>query len=134
MVYGALLALSAAAVFELFVRRYDIPVPDPGDAAAICCSVWPSYLQLFRQFVFVNSGMPNWFPAPATALLIIGVATLAVRRPALLAAILAAFCMPQLLLARVFNAEGMVGARYFLPLLALLALLAAMAWRPLPRG
>jgi hypothetical protein len=133
VVYGGLLAMSAAAVFELFVRRYDMPIPDLATRMRSLFSL-PEYLQLFRQFVFVNSGMPNWFPGPATALLVIGVVVLAVRQPARLAAILAAFCIPQLLLDRLFNAEGMVGARYFLPLLALLALVAAYGLATVAEG
>ncbi len=122
--YSLLYAISAAAVFELFMQRYDIPTPDLAARFRALFSV-SDYLQLVRQFFSVNSGMPSWFPLPATALLAIGVVVLAAERPGLLGAIVAAFCIPQLLLGRLFNAEGMVGARYFLPVLPLLALLAA---------
>ena len=124
LVYAGLLALSARAVWELFVRRYDIPIPDLASQlrSLVCLS---DYVALFRQFVTVNSGMPNWFPWPATVLLVVGLPVLLVRRPVLLAAVLFAFCIPQLLLGRWFNAEGVVGARYFLALLPLLALVAA---------
>lgn len=123
-VYGVALGLSAYAVVELFVGHYDMPVPDWTER--LRALVDPSvYRGLLGQFVAIESGMPNWFPWPATALLAIGVVTSAVCRPALLATIVVAFCLPQIVLDRLFNAEGLVGARYFLPLLALLALVAA---------
>ena len=124
LAYCVLLALSAAAFFQLFVQHYDQPAPQL--AAAIGALFDPhGYGELFHQFFFINSGRPNWFPLPATVLLLIGVVTIAVRQPARLAALLAAFCVPQLLLGRLFNVEGMVSARYFLPLMALLALVMA---------
>ena len=120
LVYGALLSMSAAAVFELFVRHYDMSVSGLAPGMGSMLSLL-DHFRLFRQFLVVESGMPNWFPWPATLLLAVGAVVLAARQPTLLAA----FCIPQLLLGRLFNAEGMVGARYFLPVLALLALVAA---------
>ncbi len=124
LVYGALLSMSAAALFKLFVQHYGQPMPNLAAQMRSLLNLRNDCV-VFRQFVFVDSGMPNWFPKPATVLLGMGALVLAARRPALLAALLAAFCIPQLLLDRLFNAEGMVGARYFLPLLAFLALIAA---------
>jgi hypothetical protein len=122
-VYAAAVAFSVWVVVELFVRRYDMPVPDWSERLRAIVDPL-AYLPLFRQFTHLESGMPNWFPWPAAALLLAGAARLAARRPALLLALLAAFCLPQLALDRWFNNEGMVGVRYFLPLLALLALAA----------
>jgi len=123
VVYGVCLALSAGAVFELFVQRYSMPIPDLAERLRALCGP-QAYVSLVRQFGAIASGMPNWFPAPAAALLVIGCIALAVRQPARLLAIVVAFCLPQVLLDRLLNAEGMVGARYFLPVLALLALVA----------
>jgi len=122
--YAAAWAFSAYVVDELYVRRYGPPIPDLA-ARPQALADPGAYLLLVRQFVTVDSEMVNWFPWPATALLAIGVVAVAVRRPLLLVAVAVAFCLPQLLLDRSFNAEGIVGARYFLPLLPLLALLAA---------
>jgi hypothetical protein len=57
--------------------------------------------------------------------MVAGTGVLAVRRPALLARIAGTVLVPQLVLDRLVNGEGIVGARYFLALFPFLALLAA---------
>lgn len=131
--YAGLLGLSVAAVFELFVRRYDMPLPDPAQVLRAAVSQLV-HLRHFGQLVFVDSGMANWVPLPTTVLLGIGAVVLAVRQPRRLVAIVVAFLVPQLLLDRLVNAEGMVGARYFMPVLALLMLVAASALTTLAAG
>ncbi|MCK6557205.1 hypothetical protein L6Q96_21905 [Candidatus Binatia bacterium] len=132
-VYGMLLVLSVAAIFELFVRRYDMPLPDLSHVLAAAGNQLV-HLRPFTQLLAVGSGMPNWLPLPMTALVALGAVVLAIRQPLRLAAVLVAFLAPQLLLDRLMNAEGMVGARYFMPLLAWLAMVAGAGLAALAAG
>jgi hypothetical protein len=131
-IYAAVLAGTAWMTWELVVRPAGAPVPNAAERWRSAHELLVD-LGLFRQFF---DGAAGWFPAPVAYLLVPGAAVLLVRRPGLLAKILVTLALPQIALARFIDGEGLIGCRYFLPALPLLALLAAAPLGPLalPRG
>ncbi len=124
-----MLAASAGLVWELVVLPSGAPLPQPGERLRAARFLLAE-LGLFRQLLHPMAG-PSWIPLPLAVLAVAGAAVLAARRPGLLAQVIISLALPQIVLARFVNDEGLVGARYFIPALPLVALLAAVPLGPL---
>lgn len=117
-------AVSAMAVKTLFIERFRQPAPTVGGLLEVL-GPRASALPWWGQLVDAPAFGPRWLPLVTVALIVAGVVALLVRRPRLLGPLVFAYIAPQLVLDRMVFSEGMVGARYFLPVLVLLAWVAA---------
>ncbi len=122
--YVLMLGVAAWSVSALFVARFGLPIPSAAELGSRALHL--RHADLAAQLFFLPAdGPPRWFPLTAAVLAAIGALVLVFRRPWLLARLLLIPIAMQVALGREMNAEGLVGARYFLPLFAFLALIAA---------
>lgn len=105
-----------------------LPAHHPGPELA---AVLQTSQRLLSQFWTVTITPPHWIPAPLLGLAILGLAAAAaLRRWRLLLAVLATLALMFLPLGRNLVHDGLTGARYFVLLTPLLAVVAAttIAW------
>lgn len=120
----AVLVASAMAVKALFIDRFRQPAPSLEELAEVLWSRLKA-LPWWGQLVDMPPFGPRWLPLVTVGLMVVGAVVMVRSRPRLLVVLAVVYVVPQLILDRLAFFEGMVGARYFLPIYVLLALVAA---------